>query len=159
MNIKSCRVCGSYAINEHLHGRIPGAKPDLCDVCYWREVALEARVSRTKGNNKNHIMTQKIKYQITGDWHPIYKAMRDTMIADGVSWKSLCEATSTAESTLQANFKGVGKPYFENVERVANSLGFHVALVPMSKEEIEDLENGTYINPGIVAAMEGTEAC
>ena len=45
MNIKSCRVCGSYAINEHLHGRIPGAKPDLCDVCYWKDVALEARVT------------------------------------------------------------------------------------------------------------------
>ena len=75
MSIKSCRVCGSYAINEHLHGRIPGAKPDLCDVCYWREVA--------------------------------------------------------------------------------NSLGFHVALVPMSNEEMEDLNNGTYINPGIIKANDG----
>lgn len=31
-----CSVCGSYAINHHLHGR-DGSDPDLCDVCYWRE--------------------------------------------------------------------------------------------------------------------------
>lgn len=31
-----CRVCGSYAINHHLHGR-DGSDPDLCDVCYWRK--------------------------------------------------------------------------------------------------------------------------
>lgn len=32
-----CRACGSYAINEHLHGRIKGEYSDLCDVCYWRQ--------------------------------------------------------------------------------------------------------------------------
>lgn len=33
-----CRVCDSYAINHHLHGR-DGTDPDLCDVCYWRNRA------------------------------------------------------------------------------------------------------------------------
>ena len=35
MTIK-CEKCGSYAINSHLHGR-DGTRPDLCDVCFWRE--------------------------------------------------------------------------------------------------------------------------
>lgn len=35
-----CINCGSFAINEHLHGRIKGT-PDLCDVCYWRKRAEE----------------------------------------------------------------------------------------------------------------------
>lgn len=34
-----CRICHSYAINPHLHGRDPAADLDLCDVCYWRERA------------------------------------------------------------------------------------------------------------------------
>ena len=33
--------CGSFAINEHAHGRIKGKHSDLCDVCYWREEAME----------------------------------------------------------------------------------------------------------------------
>jgi hypothetical protein len=33
----NCKICKSYAINMHLHGRVPGEHPDLCDVCYWRE--------------------------------------------------------------------------------------------------------------------------
>jgi hypothetical protein len=32
-----CKLCGSYAINENLHGREKGKDLDLCDVCYWRE--------------------------------------------------------------------------------------------------------------------------
>ena len=29
-------LCGSYAINHHLHGRLAGKYEDMCDVCYWR---------------------------------------------------------------------------------------------------------------------------
>ena len=29
-----CRVCSSFAINHHAHGR-DGSDADLCDVCYW----------------------------------------------------------------------------------------------------------------------------
>lgn len=32
-------ACGSYAINPHCHGRLPGVDLHLCDVCYWRELA------------------------------------------------------------------------------------------------------------------------
>jgi len=35
---KKCAYCSSYAINHHLHGR-DGSSPDLCDVCYWRDLA------------------------------------------------------------------------------------------------------------------------
>ena len=45
-----CIHCGSMAINEHLHGRKKGVRPDECDVCYWRtenaktKNALEAKL-------------------------------------------------------------------------------------------------------------------
>ena len=34
--------CGSYAINDHLHGREHGVDLHLCDVCYWRNRAESA---------------------------------------------------------------------------------------------------------------------
>lgn len=45
--MKSCKRCGSYAINEHAHGRAKGHNTDLCDVCYWRNKAeiLERELS------------------------------------------------------------------------------------------------------------------
>ena len=36
-----CTNCGSYAINEHTHGRTPGILSDLCDVCYWMKIASD----------------------------------------------------------------------------------------------------------------------
>lgn len=33
--MNKCKICGSHAINEHLHGREKGKWLDLCDVCYW----------------------------------------------------------------------------------------------------------------------------
>lgn len=38
--MKTCKNCGSYAINLDKHGR-DGTRPDLCDVCFWREKAGE----------------------------------------------------------------------------------------------------------------------
>lgn len=35
--------CGSYAINHRQHGRVPEKYRDLCDVCYWRAEAAQAR--------------------------------------------------------------------------------------------------------------------
>lgn len=34
----NCKICGSFAINPHLHGR-DDSDLDLCDVCYWRKRA------------------------------------------------------------------------------------------------------------------------
>jgi len=34
--MNQCKRCGSQAVNPHTHGR-DGTKPDLCDVCFWRE--------------------------------------------------------------------------------------------------------------------------
>lgn len=42
----TCKRCGSYAINENLHGRKKGVDLDLCDVCYWRERAKELLKAR-----------------------------------------------------------------------------------------------------------------
>lgn len=38
MGNNKCKICGSAAINHHLHGR-DGSDPDLCDVCFWRNRA------------------------------------------------------------------------------------------------------------------------
>ena len=35
--------CGSYAINHRRHGRVAEKHSDLCDVCYWRAEAAQAR--------------------------------------------------------------------------------------------------------------------
>lgn len=40
--MKPCK-CGSYAINHGWHGRVAEKHSDLCDVCYWRAEAAQAR--------------------------------------------------------------------------------------------------------------------
>jgi hypothetical protein len=47
--MNSCTRCGSYAINPAIHGRTKGADLDLCDVCYWRKRAEEARSVMLRG--------------------------------------------------------------------------------------------------------------
>lgn len=46
-----CTLCGSYAINQHAHGRVRGKYTDLCDVCYWRAdyASLEQECERLRG--------------------------------------------------------------------------------------------------------------
>ena len=98
-------------------------------------------------------MSERIyKTVITGDWHPIYKALRSHMVAKGFSWNDLVDGSGVAETTLQANFCGKGKPFLENAERVANSLGFHLCLVPMDVDDADNLNAGKYVNPGIMEA-------
>ena len=41
-----CKRCHSYAINHHNHGR-DGSGEELCDVCYWRNIA-ETRLQKIK---------------------------------------------------------------------------------------------------------------
>ena len=36
---RTCKRCGSYAINDTKYGREKGVDLDLCDVCYWRKRA------------------------------------------------------------------------------------------------------------------------
>jgi len=40
---ETCKRCGSFAINQHMHGREKGIDLDLCDVCYWRKRAEEIK--------------------------------------------------------------------------------------------------------------------
>jgi hypothetical protein len=42
--VKCCKRCYSYAINHHNHGR-DGSGEELCDVCYWRNIA-ETRLQK-----------------------------------------------------------------------------------------------------------------
>lgn len=52
--------CGSYAINHHLHGR-DGSRPDLCDVCYWRDKAMNptaAALGRLGGKARSAAKTK-----------------------------------------------------------------------------------------------------
>ena len=47
----SCKRCFSYAINHHSHGR-DGTEKELCDVCYWRQLA-EIRLAYLQLLEKN----------------------------------------------------------------------------------------------------------
>ena len=89
---------------------------------------------------------------ITGDWHPVFKALRDRMIEQNVGWKYLAEATGVAHTTLTSSFSGKNSIQFSKLELAANSLGYHLALVPMTEEELKALGEGEYINPGVVEA-------
>lgn len=56
-----CKICGSFAINEHTHGRANGKHPDLCDVCYWREEAeLAYRAGYDAGVTKGMLRAAEI---------------------------------------------------------------------------------------------------
>lgn len=39
--MNTCKICGSYAINDSQNGRTRGVDLDLCDVCYWRQRATD----------------------------------------------------------------------------------------------------------------------
>ena len=67
----TCKICGSYAINEHLHGREKGKYLDLCDVCYWRKMFdsktdyHEKAVKKLEAENKE--LRDKVK-ELTFDF-------------------------------------------------------------------------------------------
>lgn len=42
-----CTRCPSHAINPHLHGR-DSTRPDLCDVCWWRNKAEKIEAAGDK---------------------------------------------------------------------------------------------------------------
>lgn len=44
--MQTCVRCHSYAINPQNHGREDDVDLDLCDVCYWRKRAEEAKKYR-----------------------------------------------------------------------------------------------------------------
>lgn len=59
--MKQCIKCGSYAINHHLHGR-DGSRPDLCDVDYWRDVALEFESKLEAANERIRQIEKAIRF-------------------------------------------------------------------------------------------------
>lgn len=89
---------------------------------------------------------------ITGEWHPVFKVLRDRMIEQNVAWRTLGEASGVSHMTLTSSFSGKNSIQFSKLELAANSLGYHLALVPMTEEELKALGEGEYTNPGVVYA-------
>lgn len=89
---------------------------------------------------------------ITGEWHPVFKFLRERMIEQNVSWFTLSEATGVSHTTLTTSFSGRNSIQFSKLELAANALGYHLALVPMTQTELDALGNGEYNNPGVVQA-------
>lgn len=89
---------------------------------------------------------------ITGDCHPIFKELRARMIAGNIGWKKLAEACGVSHVTLTESFGGRTNMTFPNLERTANSLGYHLVLVPMTEGDIEYLAKGEYVSPGVIYA-------
>lgn len=58
--IKKCKVCGSFAINHHLHGR-DGSDDELCDVCFW--------VKRAKSHDELVQMNQELLAALEALFH------------------------------------------------------------------------------------------
>ena len=75
-----CKRCKSYAINPSQHGR-DGTRLDLCDVCFWRDVAEERadRIARLE-----EALNQC-------DWG-FTKNCPDEYSTNGASWKAVREA-------------------------------------------------------------------
>ena len=89
---------------------------------------------------------------ITGEWHPVFKALRERMIEQNVAWRALGEACGVSHMTLTTSFSGKNSIQFSKLELAANALGYHLALVPMTQTELDALGNGEYNNPGVVKA-------
>ena len=90
---------------------------------------------------------------ITGDWHPVFKALRERMIEQNVGWKKLSECCGVSHVTLTASFGGKNSIQFSKLELAANSLGYHLALVPMTGDELTALGRGEYTSPGIMEVV------
>ena len=87
---------------------------------------------------------------ITGEWHPVFKALRERMVEQNVAWRTLGDACGVSHMTLTTSFSGKNNIQFAKLELAANALGYHLALVPMTQAELDALENGEYNNPGVV---------
>jgi len=48
----SCKICGSFAVNEHLYGRERGTDTDLCDVHYWMKRAEATQAAQVQANQQ-----------------------------------------------------------------------------------------------------------
>lgn len=60
-----CKLCFSYAINHHCHGR-DGTDGDLCDVCYWKTRAekmhkILLQIGELSQHNIQGSLTDKVK--------------------------------------------------------------------------------------------------
>lgn len=75
--IKKCKVCGSFAINHHLHGR-DGSDDELCDVCFW--------VKRAKSHDELGQMNQELLAAMEALFHETNQ--QNLSVADNVIAKA-----------------------------------------------------------------------
>ena len=90
---------------------------------------------------------------ITGEWHPVFKVLRERMIEQNIGWQKLSACCGVSHVTLTTSFGGKNSIQFSKLELAANSLGYHLALVPMTEDELIALGKGEYTNPGVVEVM------
>jgi len=48
----SCKICGSFAVNEHLYDRERGTDADLCDVHYWMKRAEATKAAQVQAHQQ-----------------------------------------------------------------------------------------------------------
>lgn len=60
----SCKQCGSYAVNDNLHGRQKGIDLDYCDVCYWRFRAEQWQTRAENLKESIEVMCRKCRVGI-----------------------------------------------------------------------------------------------
>lgn len=68
-----CTRCGSYAINNRLHGR-DGSDTDLCDVCYWRK---RAEADCIDAKRYRWLRDLGVDGAATGKWLVVYEGLSD----------------------------------------------------------------------------------
>ena len=72
----TCKNCGSYAINEHLHGRVKGQFSNLCDVCYWRKIAQNRLDLLLLGLPVEPSILDEISFKNENQTHPCPKIVQ-----------------------------------------------------------------------------------
>lgn len=111
----TCKQCNSAAINPHLHGRQAGVDLDLCDVCYWRARAAQARAQASdelkrseafefEGNRRQPQATSRVdELKITRE--ELVALLKET--AEGAARVAMEGAREGYESALPAQFARV----------------------------------------------------
>jgi len=74
-----CRLCGSHAINHHLHGR-DGSDGDLCDVCFWRKRSDAAHVSERNSRIREPMTLDELTEYVASNDYSAELALQHAML-------------------------------------------------------------------------------
>lgn len=82
-----CKICGSYAINHHHHGR-DGTGPDLCDADFWRvkAEAKDARIAELENGFERFVSSVKHGDFSNGKWNSTeFQAAKKTLTSSQIT--------------------------------------------------------------------------